>query len=100
MFIRGFVPWRLRRELFAANGPKIMTADGQLTGSFAARGSLAGQSLAGQLPATIGRRGRAVYGPKLGPVATPGLPAGRILRRRRPTRATVRSVAALSVPAP
>src|SRR5258706_4325762 len=47
-----FVPWRLFRELFVANGLKIVMTDGQLIGSFAAGGSLAGQSLARQLPAT------------------------------------------------
>jgi hypothetical protein len=49
MFMRGFVPWRLRRELFVANGLKIVLTDRQLVGSFAAGGSLAGQSLACQL---------------------------------------------------
>ncbi len=97
MLMRGFVPWRLRRELFVASGLKIVLTDRQLVRSLTAGGSLAGLSLAGQLPATVGRRGRAVYGPNLGPVATAGLRAGRILRRRRLTWATVGSVAALSV---
>ena len=39
MFMRGFVPWRLRRELFVANGLKIVLTDRQLVGSFAAGGS-------------------------------------------------------------
>ena len=43
MFMRGFVPWRLFRELFVANGLKIVMTDGRRIGSFAAGGSLAGQ---------------------------------------------------------